>query len=83
VEEPSSQIILKYRKLQFRGDDCNHGNLTSRLLLNASTLGYDSSQGINFHIWIADCGFCMQEFAYRNAKLFREKEKEKKKNHSL
>ncbi len=28
VEEPSSRILLKYRKLQFSGDDCNHGNLT-------------------------------------------------------
>lgn len=87
VEEPSSRILLKYGKLQFRGDDCNHGNATplrspissaANLLLTAWMLGWDSSQRIIFHIWIADCGFCMQEFAYRNAKLFREKRTRKK-----
>lgn len=91
VEDPlcnsSSRILLKYGKLQFRGDDCNHGNLTplrspissaANLLLTASTLGCDSSQRIYFHIWIADSGFCMKEFAYRNAKVFRETQTRKK-----
>lgn len=77
VEEPSFCMLLKYRKLQFRwGDDCNHGNLTPHFLLTAWKLDCDSGWGLAPYldrwVWILH-----REFAYRNAKLFREKEQEK------
>lgn len=47
VEEPSSQILLKYRKLQFRGDNCNHGNLTPL----RSPISLTAADSLNALLW--------------------------------
>lgn len=79
VEEPSSRILLKYRKLQFRGDDCNHGNLTplcspisSACCWQLECLAVIPARGLTSTFGLLTVDFAMQELAYRNAKLFGE-----------